>query len=118
MGGKSKPPEPTITQAPTKTPEQTQFLSSLLGMMGGFMGPESFGTMPTLGERYTGGRPAPGGMMGAPSGGKGGGAPTGRPEGERRGRGSPLDATLTGPFVNPYREGMTGNFQRGRGGRR
>ena len=73
MGGKKK--EPEVTQVPTMIPEQSQFLTSLLGMMGGYMGGESpFGQMPTLGERYGGGRPAPGVAPGAP-GGKGGTAP-------------------------------------------
>ena len=105
-GGSKKPPEPTVTQAPTKTPEQQQFLSSLLSFF-----PQAMRGQ-TIGGAYGG----PGQANYSPISmdeGKGGGTPGGSPGGARR-RGSPLDATLTGPFVNPYREGMTGNFPRGR----
>ena len=104
MGGQPKPPEPTVTQVPTKSPQQQEFLKSLLSFF-----PEAMSGF-TMGEAYGG----PGQANYSPvtiGEGKGGSAPTGRPEGERRRRGSPLDATLTGPFVNPYREGMTGNFR-------
>lgn len=160
MGGGKK--EPTVTRAPTKTAGQTQFLESLLGMMKNYMGPGAFGQMPTLGERYGGGRPAPGTTAGATpgGGGKGGTAPsrmspgggmlrrkeppmspeqrqaimekykaTGElPEGTQVGRmtpltptpgtsrPSPLDELLTGPIVEPFREGMTGNYPRRRRG--
>lgn len=126
MGGKKK--EPEIIQAPTKTEEQSQLLTSLLSMMGDYMGPGAFGSMPTLGERYGGGRTgrasdAPTGTPSPGGGGKGGTTPGGmgpggqRPGGQmRKARGSPLDELLTGPIVNSYREGMTGNYPR-RGGR-
>ena len=107
MGG--KPKEPTITQAPTKSPEQQQFLESLLSFF-----PQAVSGF-TMGEAYGG----PGQANYSPftiGEGKGGATPGGRTPGDRRGpRSSPLDATLTGPFVGPFREGMTGNF---RGGRR
>lgn len=136
MGG--KPKEPTVTQVPTKTSGQSQFLESLLGMMGGYMGGESaFGQMPTLGERYGGGRPAPGASMGASPGGKGGttpgqgGSASGTlqgqggttpmsveqlhgvaPEGTQQEQASMLTELLAGPIINPLTQGQTGNFPR------
>lgn len=179
MGGKSKTPEPTVTRASTKTGGQQDLLTNLLSMMGNYMGPESFGSMPTLGERYGGGRtgraggpsPGAGGKGGTTPGGSGGmafggerprpegleGLPMIRPAGQgvqgtggtlqrglppsmspenrqmllekmmatggggmgreqrRRPRGSALDEVLAGPIINPFREGMTGNYpKRGR----
>jgi len=105
MGGQ---PKPQVTQAPTKSPQQMQFLDSLLSFfpqaMSGF----------TLGERYGGsGTPSHSYTIGE---GKGGGAPAGGGgrRDRRNPRGSPLDSALTNPIVGPFRDGQTGNFPRGR----
>jgi len=105
--------EPKVTQVETMSPEQKRFLNTMLdffpqAMMGqtigepwGGPGQESYSPF-TIGE------------------GKGGGAPRGeRPRGKRPGdrsggRESPLDAILTGPIVEPFRRGQTGNYPRGR----
>jgi len=89
MGGKKK--EPKVTQVPLQSPEQSQFLKMLLGGMTGYMGESPFGQMPTLGERYGGGRPAP--STGAGKGGTAPGAAPGVPGGKggtAPGRGGPL----------------------------
>ena len=102
MGGST--PEPQITQAPTKTPQQQQFLESLLSFfpqaMTGFTIGETYGGSGQASQTHTIGE------------GKGEATPTGG-----RKRPSPLDTTLTGPIVSPFREGMTGNYPR-RGERR
>jgi len=106
MGG-SKPKEPTVTQVPTKSPQQTQFLESLLSFF-----PEAMAGQ-TIGGAYGG----PGQANYSPitvGGGKGGSAPRGGMPGSGRKRGSPLDAALTNPIVGPFREGMTGNYPRRR----
>ena len=113
MGGKSKPPEPTITQAPIKTPQQMQFLDSLL----------SFFSNVTAGQTIGGGYGGPGQANYSPitmDQGKGGTTPTGgdrtRPRDRRNPRGTPLDAALTNPIVEPFRQAQTGNYP-SRGGR-
>ncbi len=101
-------PEPQITQAPTKSPQQTQFLESLLSFF-----PQAM-TGFTIGETYGG--PSQATQTHTIGEGKGGATPSGGPRGRRNPRSSPLDAALTGPIVEPFRQGQTGNFPR-RGGR-
>jgi len=105
MGGKKK--EPTVTQVPTKSPQQMQFLESLLSFF-----PEAMSGF-TIGETWGG--PGQASQTHTIGEGKGGTAPTGGPPG-RGGRGTPLDAALTGPIVGPFTQGQTGNYPR-RGGR-
>jgi hypothetical protein len=107
-------PEPQITQAPTKTPQQTQFLESLLSFF-----PQAM-TGFTIGEAYGG----PGQANYSPhtiGEGKGGATPgggRGRYAGiagrHIRERGTPLDAALTNPIVEPFRQGQTGNYPKER----
>jgi len=102
MGGQ---PKPEVTQAPTKTPQQQQFLESLL----------SFFSNATTGQTIGGAYGGPGQANYSPitmGEGKGGGPPASTP-GRGGGRGSPLDAALTGPFVESFRQGQTGNYPRG-----
>ena len=100
MGGT---PKPQVTQAPTKSPQQMQFLDSLLSFL-----PQAMSGF-TLGERYGGpGQASHSYTIGE---GKGGTAPGGR---GRRERGTPIDRALTGPFVEPFTQGQTGNYPRGR----
>ena len=104
MGGT---PKPEVTQIPTKSPQQMQFLESLLSFF-----PEAM-TGQTIGGAYGG----PGQANYNPitiGEGKGGTAPANRPV--RGGRGTPLDKMLTEPFVGPSRQAQTGNYPR-RGGR-
>lgn len=94
---------PTVTQAPTKSPQQTQFLESLLAFM------SQVGAGQTIGGGYGG----PGQANYSPitmGGGKGGTTPTGGPGDRRNPRSSPLDSALTGPIVEPFRQGQTGNY--------
>lgn len=107
MGG--QPKQPTVTQAPTKSPQQMQFLDSLLSFF-----PEAMSGQ-TLGGGYGG----PGQSNFSPIAlgeGKGGQTPATGPGGRRNPRGTPLDAALTNPIVEPFRQGQTGNFPK-RGGR-
>lgn len=111
MGG-GQPKQPTVTQMPTKSPQQMQFLDTLLSFF-----PEAM-TGFNLGERYGGpGQASHSYTIGE---GKGGSAPAGGPGGGRRDRrnprSSPLDSALTGPIVESFRQGQTGNYPR-RGGR-
>lgn len=102
MGG--QPKQPQITQAPTKTPQQMQFMDSLLSFF-----PQAI-TGQTIGEAYGG----PGQANYSPitiGEGKGGTTPGG---GGRRERGTPLDKMLTEPFVGPSRQAQTGNYPGGR----
>lgn len=109
MGGRS---EPEITQAPTKTPQQTQFLESLLSFF-----PQAM-TGFTIGETYGGpGQASQTHTIGQGKGGATPGAGAGPGAGPRRNpRSSPLDAALTGPIVNPSRQLQTGNSPRRGGG--
>jgi hypothetical protein len=106
MGG--TPKEPTITQAPTKSPQQMQFLDSML----------SFFSNATAGQTIGGGYGGPGQANYSPitmGEGKGGTTPVGnRPRDRRNPRGSPLDAALTGPIVAPFTQAQTGNYPGGR----
>ena len=103
MGGST--PEPQITQTPTKTPQQQQFLESLLSFfpqaMTGFTIGETYGGSGQASQTHTIGE------------GKGGATPSGGGPGNRRNpRSSPLDSALTGPIVQPFCEGMTSNFKK------
>jgi len=102
MGG--QPREPQITQAPTKSPQQMQFLESLLTFFpqamtgqtigGAYGGPGQANYSPiTMGEGKGGATPGGGGM-----------------QDRRRPKTSPLDEMLTEPFVAPSRQAQTGNY--------
>ncbi len=100
-------PEPQITQAPTKTPQQMQFLESLL----------SFFPQAMTGQTLGGGYGGPGQANYNPISmgeGKGGATPTTGPRdrGRRNPKSSPLDSALTGPIVGPFTQGQTGNYPR------
>ena len=105
MGGRK---EPEITQAPTKSPQQMQFLESLLSFF-----PEAMSGF-TIGETYGG--PSQATQTHTIGQGKGGTAPTARPRDRRNPRGTPLDAALTEPIVGPSRQLQTGNSPRRGGG--
>jgi len=95
---------PTVTPAPTKTPQQMQFLDSLL----------SFMSNATAGQTIGGAYGGPGQANYSPitmGEGKGGTTPggDGMPRNRREPR-SPLDSALTSPIVSPFTEGQTGNY--------
>lgn len=125
--GKGSKPEPQITQVPTKSPQQTQFLDSLLSFFpqamagqtigGAYGGPGQANYSPISmdeGKGGAGGGAGGGGIGSLFGSGPRRGSPQRNREGYKglRGEGSPLDKVLTEPFVGPSRQAQTGNFRR------